>query len=1029
MASDRARDSFDPARKWRGLVAQQGRVTLEADWNEAAAIQAQSDRLSELDVIGPLGSPHGGYGVTADGSGSPPSSPPGSGWGPLTVGQGTVYVGGTRLDLDQDCQLDGTPQPDWLDQSTSTVWLAPEAAPSSAPTSPPAAPNELVYLLAVEQEVSALEVPELADVALGGPDTMQRLRVLQRFVRWPTFSADCTLAWAEVQAAWQTIGLNFDRTTMLLGSAAQLEVSFDPVQPSTSACEPAATGGYLGPENQMIRVQVASVDPDTGVPTIVWGFDNATFLYQLSAAGSGSSGFVLTFAKNPVDNYHYPQAGQAVEFLRDAAAVSPTDDGNPPFGYIASGSGFVTTVTTPYDPSFMTLGVADQPPADYLATSATPQLYLRVWQGTAEAPPGTPVELATAGVSTGIQVTLTSSSGSFHPGDFWYLSVRPSVPNQVYPARIAASPQPPDGPRVWACPVAFVAWTAGEVPPQITSCIPHFDNLVELTGKGGGCCTLSVSPADLEDGASLAQLIAAHLGSEELQVCFAPGSYQLTEPLVLGPEYSGISLKACGPGVVFQAPVDPGTDFVLGLIVIYGAQQVSITGIDFKLPVVTIQVSQNSFAALAKADTTNANRAVLEAFANVVSVALGISAADATDLQVSGCAFDLPEFDKETSLFSAGVLAGGVMTGFQLADCTFTRPSPTIVPFYDLAAGQAAAAPYQLTFGFLQASSQAASTSLLNDATIEDCLFQGVTVPALAMDHLGDLRLRDNTVRDCYGGFWLYALPEQNGRLLFDILPVGNAALRSEFASAGVIALGDAIPLIASAMVRVLPQRPPTGSRWTPGVITAPDEAAMARLAASVRAFFSLLSARPAAAPAVSSPPSAARARVSRSTRAFPVLTNLLNSLGSAKQAGPAAADTGTSTALRLTANGLQVDSVVAAPNTYSGAALLVVDMGATPGSAVVYGNRLRNRFPGGGATALLSGLGDVAVSGNVMANEEPPKTGTGYTYSLSLQAVRTTLPAPPVAAAGNLFISPVNLPVQSGLPTWAAINTIMNYP
>ncbi len=65
MGSDRARVSFDPARKWRGLVAQQGRVTLEADWNEATAIDAERDRLTTLEVVGPVGSPDGGYAVTA----------------------------------------------------------------------------------------------------------------------------------------------------------------------------------------------------------------------------------------------------------------------------------------------------------------------------------------------------------------------------------------------------------------------------------------------------------------------------------------------------------------------------------------------------------------------------------------------------------------------------------------------------------------------------------------------------------------------------------------------------------------------------------------------------------------------------------------------------------------------------------------------------------------------------------------------------------------------------------------------------
>ena len=81
MAADRARVSYDPSRKWRGLVAQQGRVTVEADWNEAAAIDAERDRRLTLDVVGALGTPDGGYVVTAvPAAGSPPGSvgsPPG----------------------------------------------------------------------------------------------------------------------------------------------------------------------------------------------------------------------------------------------------------------------------------------------------------------------------------------------------------------------------------------------------------------------------------------------------------------------------------------------------------------------------------------------------------------------------------------------------------------------------------------------------------------------------------------------------------------------------------------------------------------------------------------------------------------------------------------------------------------------------------------------------------------------------------------------------------------------------------------
>ena len=45
MASDRARISFDPTRAYRAVVAQQGRVTLEADVNEQAVIDVCADLI------------------------------------------------------------------------------------------------------------------------------------------------------------------------------------------------------------------------------------------------------------------------------------------------------------------------------------------------------------------------------------------------------------------------------------------------------------------------------------------------------------------------------------------------------------------------------------------------------------------------------------------------------------------------------------------------------------------------------------------------------------------------------------------------------------------------------------------------------------------------------------------------------------------------------------------------------------------------------------------------------------------------
>jgi hypothetical protein len=843
MGSDRARITYDPTRKWRGLVAQQGRVTVEADWNEAAAIDAADERAVTLDVVGPVGAPHGGYAVTATPPASPPgsASPPSSAEGDLTVGTGTLYLGGERLDL--GAPVDLADQPDWRDPATGTLWVAPTATPASPPT---ATGTELVYLLAIEQEVSALEDPALTDVALGGPDTMQRLRVLQRFVRWPTQASSCTQAFSEVQAAWATDGLTLDQATMRLESTAKLEVGFVTDPAPASPCQPVATGGYLGAENQLIRVQITDVDAD-GVPTIVWGFDDATFLYGLrSAAPDSTGGLILTLAKAPVDSYHNPVAGQAVELLRDAAGLTPDQPGSATNGYIAAAAGQVFTLTQGYDSSSRTVVVTGSLPAGYQDAH---QLYLRVWQGSTPAPAGTPVTLTGAGATTGVTVTLSATGGIFHPGDFWCFALRPSVPDLIYPDRYGVAPQPPEGARVHACPIALVTWPA-QGNPSVTSCIPPFDNLVELTARGGGCCTVRVTP-DALSAASLKTLLAPYIGRGPIAVCFAPGVYTLSEPLILDKSFNNITLEGCGGPVTLQAPDKPGSQFLLGLIVLEGPGGVTIRGIDLVAPLVSFTPG-DAFTVLSRT-AGQGNQVLLEQFAVDLMVAVGICAQNTAGLVLEDCRFtlDFTQLRVAANIFAAGILASGALSETAIRSCAFaTSPIPTTVPFYDLATADPTTdnrpmPPYRLTFGYLQVPTWTQSSSLtagpfinmgvLHDAAIEGCRFLGVTVPALAISHLGTVRLESNTVQDCYGGFWLMTLGDASQAAAFELVPAGDAATNGELAAVGLSVLGNGILVLALAMARVLPTTPPTGDKVTSQVIAPLDQATLSVAAQGLR--------------------------------------------------------------------------------------------------------------------------------------------------------------------------------------------------
>src|SRR2546423_3885312 len=87
MGGDYTRLRFDSLKNGSSLRMQQGKVMLDADWNELAEILAGRERVAVMDVVGPSAVPAsttpGGFEITV-----PPGDPfP-------TIGVGRLYVDG-----------------------------------------------------------------------------------------------------------------------------------------------------------------------------------------------------------------------------------------------------------------------------------------------------------------------------------------------------------------------------------------------------------------------------------------------------------------------------------------------------------------------------------------------------------------------------------------------------------------------------------------------------------------------------------------------------------------------------------------------------------------------------------------------------------------------------------------------------------------------------------------------------------------------------------------------------------------------
>jgi hypothetical protein len=698
VASDIARISFDPTRQYRSVVLQQGRVTLEADGNEASRIASEALRLETIDLVGPAATPDDGYKLGLDQSGN------------VAVLSGTMYLGGWRLVLDSPVELDN--QPDWLDMPPKQVFGGPA----------------LVTLLATEQSVCAVEDEPLREVALGGPDSAARTRLMQHFLRLPVRGTTCDSAAKEVDALLADDGVTLDPKTFQLLSSARLQVGFVPPAGPPDPCDPPAQGGYLGADNQMVRVTVIDFNPQNRTGTLLWGWNNASFFYR----GAPSGPHALTLSPIPVDAEHSPQQNQAIEVLLTQADLG---DGNE----IASLSGEVAVLTQAYDPDTDLVAL----PVGFTLPSTNRPLFVHLWQATVPFTSGTPVALDTV---SGLSVTITMTALPTHIAakPIWYFAVRPSTPTLVYPQRYLQAPQPPEGPRQWLCDLAVANIADGF--RLLDDCRHHVGPM------SCSCCGVTMGPAEVAAAGGLqAALDRLAGGGTPGKLLLRSGIYSLAAPLTLTQKHEWLALEGCGDGVVLQADPQNPDAFRNGAILIEKTTGIRLRQLVLRLPLVPV------------------------AIANVqVNVMNGVRATASPHLTIEGCTFNFAPGDKT-------LIAGAALA--VTSDCTdLTVRGNRFVCGGNIAETRS-------TFGVLITVGD--NRMPLDDCEISDNLFTGLGLPVGAVGPIGLVRCFDNKVRQCAGGFFFLPVPtgltdQVAGRAVPDIamqqatrLPITTAMLAS----------------------------------------------------------------------------------------------------------------------------------------------------------------------------------------------------------------------------------------------------------
>jgi hypothetical protein len=254
------------------VLSQQGRVQLDADWNELVAILVERTREGTRDLIGAHGGPQGtlGYAIQVAAS-----APPGMAIarGDFGIAGGTYYVEGWA------CRTGSVPytaQPDLPGAAPLTSGDASStAAPlielwGGVPNNLAGASQWIAYLDVWERHVSAAEDERLAEVALGGVDTTTRavLMAQVRVVPAPAGAPSADAAAAHL------------RTLFPEDLRPQLKARAKEVPNDPDACLSDPDARFRGVENQLYRVEVHRGGPP-GQATFKWSRDNGSVVFPV----------------------------------------------------------------------------------------------------------------------------------------------------------------------------------------------------------------------------------------------------------------------------------------------------------------------------------------------------------------------------------------------------------------------------------------------------------------------------------------------------------------------------------------------------------------------------------------------------------------------------------------------------------------------------------------------------------------------------------------------------------------------------
>jgi hypothetical protein len=463
MKGDFTRNTFDPTKHFARVLMQQGRVTLDADWNEQTSILLYYLRTLAADIFGAHAGPSGNLGFEIIGN-VPVSQRPqldakltaivpdqarravvksAIGNGDMLIGTGRYYVDGILVENDSAIlysEQPGYPFNDGTTLEALKTW------------------NDgfLLYLDVWERHITYVQDDHIREAALGGPDTSSRAQVFWQLKVHRQPAGDALFDGSAVSALPQ------------LGTG-KLRVRARPDRPPTELFVIPTASGYRGAENQLYRVEVHEGGAATGDgnrATFKWSRENGSVVFPIRTL----SGTTVKLGHLGHDRRSGLQPGDWVELTDDVICA-----GERP-GFLAqietiNRDLLTVTLSVPHDvPPLPTYAETDINAKHPLLRRWDHRGDLKSFAGALQITEQDNTDQGLAngwiGLENGVQVWF-AKGGAYRAGDYWLIPARTATGDVEWPDELdgtgkskrdgdgnpRAAAVGPQGPRHYYAPI------------------------------------------------------------------------------------------------------------------------------------------------------------------------------------------------------------------------------------------------------------------------------------------------------------------------------------------------------------------------------------------------------------------------------------------------------------------------------------------------------------------------------------------------------------------------------------------------